>query len=333
MLRDLLFAASVQGKGDTFIKLPDTVDLSLTSRFSAVFSPDGARFVTTGSSTNKVRVYNRSGDTFTLAQTLSPVASTVRRSAFSPDGQFLAVVGAAGTYDSAVTVYKYNGSSFVITDSQSLAGMDLQGCVFTPDGAYLLLVHHNGAYLYKRDAGATKYSNAQGVFDNSTYRSVAVDPSGVYFVLAGGGAVKMYKRSGDTLTLVYTVPSLATAHGVAYSDTGNYVAVVGEFSGYIKLFQRSGDTLVALPAPAVLPTYYPTYAAFSSGGAYLAVSSYSQPSTIVYKRSGSTFTKLPDFGTPTPTNMHHVDFSPDADYLAATTVVGSGQGVFIYKRT
>lgn len=92
-------------------KLTDPDFLPSGSAESVAFSPDGNYLAVVGSGTNKLIIYQRSGDVFSrIAAPTLPSSSVPRSVAFSPNGIYL-VVGDLGSF--GAFIYRQTGNAFV----------------------------------------------------------------------------------------------------------------------------------------------------------------------------------------------------------------------------
>lgn len=173
--------------------------------------------------------------------------------------------------------------------------------------------------------------------------TVTFSPNGQHLVAsyANRGVLTIYKRQGDSFTILTGVP-ISNPTGViakvSYSVDGNYMIVAAGTSPVV--FQVSGDVYTRmgdLPDNAPISTYS---VAASPDGTYFAVGKAYQklatsntvyyPNLLIYKRVGSTFTTI--FSSVLIScPVESVRFSPSGGLLAVSGT--NSTGAYIMKRT
>lgn len=171
----------------------------------------------------------------------------------------------------------------------------------------------------------------------ANHDAVEYSPDGNYLVAIGHNISPyfyIYKKDSNEIWNKLPNPSVlptSICQGVAWSRSGDYLAVCSNASPFILIYKRSGDTFTKLADPTTLPTGFGFGATWSGYDEFLAVSHGTSRFITIYQRSGDTFTKLADPAIlPTGTGTC-CKFSPDSNFLA----VGSNASPFIliYSRS
>jgi WD40 repeat protein len=166
-------------------------------------------------------------------------------------------------------------------------------------------------------------------------------PNGEFLAVTAGNAPRLsiYQRTGQTLNRLTdptTIPgSGSSAYGGDWSPDGEFFSIAASTSPFIYIYQRDGSTLTKLPDPASLPQggiFGPNDSVrFAPNGEFLAVGVHSAaPFLMLYQRDGTTFTKLPDPASAPQTSARAVAWSPNGEFLAATSVLAPY--LHIYQR-
>jgi len=142
--------------------------------------------------------------------------------------------------------------------------------------------------------------------------------------------VLIYKRDGDTHTLLTGLPSLASAvYDVSWSPDRIYLAIAYNTSPFIQVWKRTGDSFASLTVPTL--TNALTSVSFSNNGTYVAGTCVTTPFVYVLKRTGDSFASItvPSFSY----RCNHCAWSPDDTYLAIAQQVASSASLIVLKRS
>lgn len=126
-------------------------------------------------------------------------------------------------------------------------------------------------------------------------------------------------------------PPTNVGYGVAWSPSGDYLAVAHLTHPGVTIYQRSSTTLTKLSDPATLPGGSAYSCTWDGSSTYLAVGHTSSPRLTVYERNGSVFTKLADPATLPPDYVNGCAWDASGTYLA--TVFDSSPYVYVYQRS
>ena len=158
--------------GGTYSKLADPADVPSGYYMGAVaWSPDAVYLAVggtrAGSSTTRMVIYKRSGDTFTkLTDPADMPGSTVGSLRFDPTGTYL-VVGMASA--PRVLIYKRSGDTFTkLTDPSDMPSGVVADIAWTSEGGFLFLaVDATNSLLYSRNGDTftkqLQFGDATGV--------------------------------------------------------------------------------------------------------------------------------------------------------------------------
>jgi len=121
----------------------------------------------------------------------------------------------------------------------------------------------------------------------------------------------------------------ATLAACAYSEDGNYLAVVSSISPYLYVYSISGDTYTKLDDPSSLPSGTPSTVAINADGTQIVINYASAPYLNFFKRVGSTLSELSD-STTTGAAVIQVDMDGDGTFIIAVTA--SSPYVHMFER-
>ena len=162
---------------------------------SVAFSPDG-QYIASGSGDKTVKIWKRSGGSFSLCQTLKGHSYGVYSVAFSPDGQYIA----SGGWD--VKIWKQSGGSFSLC--QTLKGHSrysqwVEAVAFSPDGQYIASGSGDKTVKIWKQSGGS-FSLCQTLKGHFKWvNSVAFSPDGQYFACGTG------KYKSDNYIEIYKI--------------------------------------------------------------------------------------------------------------------------------
>jgi 6-phosphogluconolactonase (cycloisomerase 2 family) len=270
-----------------FAKLSDPGTTPTGNANGIAFSADGQLMAIAHATSPYVSIYSISGTTFTKLSdpsTLPPAEAF--GVAFSPDGAFLAV---GHNTSPRITIYSISGTGAAATftklsDPVSLPSGQPGGVAFSPDSSLLSVVHNTSPYC-------TVYSI-----------------SGTIFTKLTGGDTSEFANSAD-------LPA-STGNGVAFNETGRFMAVAHTTSPFVSIYSINGTTFTKLSNPGTLPASTGNGVAFSRDGLHMAVAHETTPFVTIYSISGTTFTKLSNPSTLPDGNGKAVAFSSDNQFLA-----------------
>lgn len=239
-------------------------------------------------------VYTLSGSSYTAFAATNLAFNTVYGVSLSEDATYLAVIAMPSSDDGTrIQVFKLVGGTYTrLSLSGSTAGaLAYGGCRFDPTGAYLARGGYNDPVIWKRTGDTfTQLTVPTSGFTNHIVR-FAISAGGTYFAFgAGSGGIKVYKRSGDTFTIVSTISLSSNSLSLAFSPDNTYLAYTND-AYTLKIAKRSGDTFTEIvsqsaPRPIECLEFSPDGKMLFMGhntGGYGGV--------IAYDRSGDTFTQ------------------------------------------
>lgn len=313
---------------DTFT-YADYLSITPYARASCM-SSDGTYLCTILNGDPGIKVYKRSGNTFSLLATPSPTGWPEGYAgmccAFSPDGVYLACGANGSPY---VLIYKRSGDTFTkLSDPATLPGGAINGISFDSDvsGTYLALNTNGSAaniILYKRSGDTfTKLSDPSSLPTGRGY-DIKYFPNSTYLVHGGAvaspNAITIYKRSGDTHTKLTTLAMNGYCAGVfGISPDSIYLYIGAGSSPWLNVWKRSGDTFSVLSSCLSENPPSTVYSVrISKDGMYVMCGLAVSPYILIYKRSGDTFTKLSNISSNPPSAyVEPIDFYPSSLYGA-----------------
>ena len=245
--------------GDTFSKLAN-IDTYPTSGISGLcYSNDGVYLAMSLVAAPRIAIYKRDGDNYTKLANPTTLPTNYGRCTFSPDGVYLAFA-----IDSIVLRYKRSGDTFTNITNISVAS-GVGECSFSPNSEYLAVACTGTPNLavYKKGTGDA-YTKLPDIttrpsFINAVNARTKFSPDGNYLFAAGeiGGKFFMYKRVGDTFTLLgnpTTIPTGASCVGVSWDPTSTYFALsYYNDTQTLYIYKRAGDTFTKLPNQETMP--------------------------------------------------------------------------------
>ena len=258
----------------------DSVSFGLSSASDCLaFSKDNSFMAVGTQSTPFIHMYSIVNNAFTKLSDPSDLPTgRVRSVRFSSDGVYLACT-CHGTPSSSpsIVVYKRTGTSFVkLPFSLPLADMP-QGfglaCSWSSDNKYLVVTHVDFPYMsiYKfNEFFPVKLANPASLAQSSA-ECVSFSPDNTYLAIGQSIYLKIYKRLGDTFTLLTGIPTFsfsttALVRSLCWSADGAYLAIGVTDSPFVYVYKRNIDTFTLLPSPLVLPSgassaisFYPVY--------------------------------------------------------------------------
>lgn len=267
-----------------------------------------------------VKVYRRSGSSFTeISISVTPSKGSCAKS-FSADGTYLALGDDNPPY---VYIYKRSGDTY---NKLSTPNIQLDAWVaslaLSPDGVYLavqkLFSDDTKVRVYKRSGDIFSEIASLEVNFNAAI-SIKFSPDGNYlaFGVLDSTALYIYKRSGDIfsdITANINEKPHGSVNGLCFSPDGIYLALAENVTGQFEIYKRSGGTFIktSIPTPMTLEIEYDV--SFSPDGNYVAIGGLKPPYTHIYKRNGDEFIYL---NTPqiAEARVNAICFSSDGNYL------------------
>lgn len=351
------FGSDVQiGSNDlTATKLTTVDDLPTSnSAMSTRFSPDG-KYLIVGFSYNPcIQAYERSGDTFTLANPFRYSTSNPNPYSFdhcngydiefSDDGSYVFMVGSSMSGVHNDLIFKKDGDLYYYLADLDYPGYmtDISDVAISANGDYLAYVFGTSPYMniYHRSGDTFSLLSNPTTLPSPNVMGTAFDSTGQYLVVTQSTSpyINIYKRSGSSFTRLSNPSTLPSGAAInpRFSPDGTYLVVPTGVSPYMLIYKRTGDTFTKLADPSSNPGSAMRNAMFSYDGKYLAIvgGTTSAHGLILYKRSGDTFTKLTDPTTQPENTGYGVSFSPDGKYLAvAYTGDWTVKRLYVYKMT
>jgi WD40 repeat protein len=196
---------------------------------------DGTRvaFGLESPSSNNLRVYTRSGDTFTKAADVNTwPAGGVHDVAWSnTDDSYLAVA-----HDNSPYVSIYAGSNYnKYSNPATLPGGSAFAVAFSPDDSFLAVGFNTTPYIHLYSRSGNTFTKVTGPstdsaldqLPNAIVHSISWSPDGNYLALGTAAGIKVYYRSGNNLYRVDPDIDLS-ANGtftVDWAPSGNVIAV------------------------------------------------------------------------------------------------------------
>lgn len=265
--------------------------------------------------------------------------------AWSPDGNFVAVVHATTPY---VTVWRRVGETFTkLDDPSTLPTGQGNGVAWSADSQYLAVAHATSPYvsIYQLVGNTLTKMADPATLPTGTGNGVAWDENSnspgliysEYLVVAHDTTpfITAYRFSGGVFTKRTDPVTLPTgnAKGVAFGGVGFSVAHTN--SPYVSNygFVFPGAVITKVPNPSLLPTGNGTGVSYSSDGNFLAVSHVTSPYVTVYyvDSPSATYTKIPNPSDLPAGDGRGVGWSPDDQVLSVAH--DTTPYVTIYKKT
>ncbi|MFT3920952.1 MAG: hypothetical protein QM778_00300 [Myxococcales bacterium] len=270
---------------------------------------------------------------------------------FSGDNQYLGVSSWSGIY-----IYKQNKTTATFTylpSSTTVGNTGRPSIAFPSSMDYVMTVGCSTPYIsfFKRTGDSFSLLAGQpdtippitpsppwGCYYSYAPSLAAASPDGNYYAAAwDGGAIYMYKRSGDTFSLLGNTkfdPASAVSScggGFDFSPDGKYFIGGGTGGGggdaslCVYKINSATDTFTLLPTQPVAPGYGGTggsHATFTADSKYVAIGTYWVPDNAIWSIDSSTdtftlagpVTALPPGGG---TQTGAIGFSQDGKYYVS----------------
>lgn len=237
-----------------------------------------------GTDTKTIHPYNDVGGTLgALTQTAAAVGSTIRHTALSPNGRWLAV---ALTSTPFIAIYAVDGSA--ITTPTSPTGGDIptgQGnwVAWAPDGDTIFMGHNTAPYLSAWPWDGTWGSIVNpGTDPGANVVGIAVSPDGGYVAAVTGTTpyLSIYPWTGAFGTLVQpagdNIP-VGAANGVVFDRTSKWVIAAHTTTPFVSAWKWDGDALGVIVNPDNLATGNGTSISISPDNLYVAITQTATP--------------------------------------------------------
>lgn len=314
-------------------------------------SSDGVYFAVASNTSPFLTIYKRTGETLVALPTPYVIPNAIARGcSFSPDGTYLAVRWSFNnilTNDPSLTIYKRAGDVFTkLPDPVNVAyGNVFTSVKFSPDGLHLITAtaaNGNRAIIYKRTGDS--FVEIVNPFTTPQVESFGVyeySKTGNFLSMVTSGAARIFKRNGDSYSLIFTSAGLPRPVGASakFTNNGKFLILAGE-GGFVsgnrlQLVKIVGDTFTFLPnAIPVQNDASVRSMSISNDSRFVFVNhASSNPSidplpllaTILYEIIGETLIRR-QFNQRTPPiqNVNESIFAPNNDVLALVMQVASG---------
>lgn len=194
--------------------------------YATKFSPDDNYVLASGSTTLTLLDHTTPG-TLTLATTYA-LASGIGGADFSPDGNYICVVGRDAT---TVTLLDHTTPGSVSLAATYTIYDSGRGCDFSPDGNYIAVCGKTIFTLLDHTTpGSLSLSATYNVGTALQSFSTAFSPDGNYLALTSSRVVLLNHTTPGSLSVATTyviagIPSQITTEGIKFSPTGDYIAV------------------------------------------------------------------------------------------------------------
>lgn len=282
---------------DTFVRLPDPVQVPAGQVQCVSFSPNGDYLGCCAAAASFHIMYKRTGDTFASITGIGAQSGTVTEASWSPDSVYYAIGFLANT--PRIRIYKRDGDVFTaLATPATLPTAAVSGVAFSGTGNYLAVSFAGGTkvIVYKR-AGDVFTALSTSLVIGGDAQQLVWSSDDTYLSVASSTTpfVQVFKRSGDTFTLLTAPATLPAGNGqsVAFTTGATYMAVGHANSPFVTIYKRSGDTFTKVANPATLPTGAASSLAFTADTNQLMVGNAgSTPFITLYRRSGDVFSKL-----------------------------------------
>ena len=198
---------------------------------------------------------------------------------------------------------------------------DTYAASFSPDGNYLAVAYLNTPgdkfIIFRRNGDVLEKLTNPTQPPDGYCEGLRWSASGNYvaYVSNISPGVRVYKRTGDSFSLI-TFPTISdSTRDVAWGADDRFLVAAVANSPYIRIYSRSGEVFTALSNPASLPAGDSWGVDFSPDGHFLAVGHATSPYLTVYSVSGSTFTKLADPASLPAGRIRSLKFSSSGQYI------------------
>jgi hypothetical protein len=273
--------------------------------YSINYSTDGVYMVVGISASPYCEIYKISGSTYTKLTSPFNTApsSQVWQAQFSEDGNYLYMSTSSSPFFYA---YSRSGDSFTkLSNPGNLPTAQARGCAVWGDYIAIAQLSYgtaqgggNNVHLYKNTSGSISRvdvkADAAGRMINCAWSH-----DGVYLGVTMNDynpRYAIYKRSGDSLTLLTTPLSVGATNagrGLAFDPTGQYLAFMSNDTDSLRFYKKDSgaDTWTYLEAKTI-GVWDNHSGAWSKDGRYFFCASQTSPYFYAYERRGDTFVLL-----------------------------------------
>lgn len=257
--------------------------------YTAEWHPNGNLLFCGYRSTTGMRLFSRSGDTFTHVAGIGDIPNnTTFKIAIDDTGTYIATAIHSGS--GGFRIYKWNGSqsSYLGIPPGMATGISGNGVAWTPGATHVALSHPfangTGVSVWKRNGDSFAKLTIPSV--NTQAYSVTFSPDGNVMLAGGNGQIYVFTRSGDAFTLLD--PPLSALIGfvrwLRFSADGRILVAAGSHG--VILYEVDGTTFTPTDQPEVKPAGTNNAADITKDGIYLGITSDASPYLYMYGNYG-----------------------------------------------
>jgi hypothetical protein len=245
-----------------------------------------------------------------------------------------AVTITPSTSDQAIPAGYHNGSGYVAAGNPLITGQGSVSAICNEDITAGDMVSVRRYYSF--DSPSALAALTAPSFGANT---VSFTPDGIYLAVASrngsSNMIAVYKRSGDTFTVLSALPSQpdASCAGVSFSPDGIYLAAAYVGIYYLMVWKRNGDTFTLLYTNSTVTDTSSDHDAvsWSRDGIYIAMARGSEGARVaLFKRTNDSITQIVD--PPTAADeTYSLQFSKYNDYLACIGHVSPYVTIYSYS--
>lgn len=212
------------------------------------FSADSASTKVDG-----VRVFQNDNSAYTEAAFTTGTAKAAAITAWSSDGEYLAVGGYGGTSSSPrLVVSQRTGTSFANNTPATQPTQTVSGLAFTPDDNLLLVSDTSGNRVLVYQKSGANYVWLKDIAIGTTPYGLAVSPDGELLVVqVGTSRAQVYTIAGTVFTLAQSIAGIgSSSESARWSPDGNrlflpyYQDIVGDLDDHVAIYDRNPTTNV-----------------------------------------------------------------------------------------
>ena len=245
-----------------------------------------------------------------------------------------AVTITPSTSDQAIPAGYHNGSGYVAAGNPLITGQGSASAICNEDITAGDMVSVRRYYSF--DSPSALAALTAPSFGANT---VSFTPDGIYLAVASrngsSNMIAVYKRSGDTFTVLSALPSQpdASCAGVSFSPDGIYLAAAYVGVYYLMVWKRNADTFTLLYTNSTVTDTSSDHDAVSwrRDGIYIAMARGSEGARVaLFKRTNDSITQIVD--PPTAADeTYSLQFSKYNDYLACIGHVSPYVTIYSYS--
>jgi hypothetical protein len=229
------YVSLYRNSGTRMVKLADPVVINGDIGWSAAFNRAGTHLAVgmrgDGASVSYVKIFERSGDTFTNVTGLvdaTPSGGLYRATglSYNNDGTLLAV---ATNTNPGLSLYTVVGNTYTKVSNIGVTPSGIgDSCAFSPNGALLAFLHNTSlanAPLTVYSVSGQTLTIAFQNFADPTPQGCVWSPDGAYLAVVFAGLNVVYSVDGSTLTEVFREGNLGNGNAMpVFTDTHLLVA-------------------------------------------------------------------------------------------------------------